>query len=139
MDDPAPVRGLQGVGKADADPGDLLARQRSLIPDDVSQGRAVHQFHDDPRVVVRVEHIKNRDQSGVVQPTGRAGLAQHPLAQNGAFVDGDRCRKADLLDSDLTPQQFVGGGVDDTETPMAQFVTESVTARDYLVGAGSLP
>ncbi len=103
MDDPRPVCGLQGVGEADADPGYPLTRQRPLVADDLRQGVAVHELHDDPRAAVGVEHVEDRDEPGMLEPACRACLAQHPLAQDRPLVGRDRPREADLLDGDIPP------------------------------------
>ncbi len=64
--DAAAVRGFQGVAEADADPGDPLAGQRPGAADDVRQRRTVHQFHDDPRAVVGIEHVEDRHEARMV-------------------------------------------------------------------------
>ena len=62
---------VQCLQNGQADLGHPSGRQRPCLVDEVSQGTAAEQLHDDPRTAVILDDIVDRDDTRLVEPTRR--------------------------------------------------------------------
>ena len=65
VDDPGAVRGVEGVGDLLADADDVGDGETVVLVDEVAQGRAVDQLHDDVRDAVVVAGVVGGDDVGM--------------------------------------------------------------------------
>ncbi len=104
--------GAQGAQQVGADLGDQAGRQGAVFVDDLFQGAALDEFHDDPRHAADLDRVEDRRHGGVVHPGRRAALADHALAEFGALILGQARVLADLFDRHVTPERAVDGTPD---------------------------
>ena len=126
VDDALGVGGRQGPGAAGDDAGGLAGRHRAVGPDLGVQGPAGHVLGDDERAAAELADLEHRDDVGMAQGGGQAGLAEEPLA--GLGVGG-----GEELDGDLPAEDGVLGAVDHPHPAAAQQPPDCVAA-DF--GAG---
>jgi len=100
------VRVREGTRDLLADPGGPLLGQVTEAGDLRGEGFAGHEPHDDPRGVVVLGHVVDRDHAGVVEPGRRAGLAHRDGDEVGVFLRWLR-RERDLPDRHVAVEQFV--------------------------------
>ena len=100
MHDAGGVRLGEALGGLDGDVEELLRRQRLARGDELAQGLALDELHGDVDGPVGLADVVDRQDVGVVQGRGRAGLLLEALAAVGI---GRRGRRQDL-DRDLAPE-----------------------------------
>ena len=117
VDDAHPVAVVQRREDALGDAGGLVGVHRGLLVQDLAQGLALHQLHDDVGQRDRrapgleglvLAGVVDRDDGGVVEPGRGLGLAAEPGQECG--VAGQV--RAQHLDGDGAPEAGVLAGVD---------------------------
>lgn len=139
VDDADGVRGAQGTEDGDADAGGLRGLHRAAL-EDLVQGLAAHQLHDDPGQSVLHDDVMDRDGGRMVDASRGAGLAVEavggPLMARVLRVAG----QPRLFDGDFTVHQLVECPPDGAHTAGADALDQAVTPADHTpLGAGAAP
>src|SRR6202000_3447550 len=82
--DPGVLRVAEGVSDLLADPRDPAPWQPAALGEFRAERRARDETHDDPRRVLMLDHVEDRDHAGVIQPGGRPGRPGHGGPGDGA-------------------------------------------------------
>lgn len=130
------VRLGQPGGRLLTDARGTFDRDRSPIPDDVAEGRAVDEFHDDPRATVLLGHVEHRDDGGVAELGGATRLAEHAGAQDLHLVRGEVGRGGQLLDRDRAVEQDVRPTPDASHSALADDLVQTVAVDQDTAGVG---
>ena len=77
MDNPRPVRRVEGVGDLRDNAGDLCDRQRTA-GETRRERLAFAVRHDDERLAIRLVDLVDRADVGMIERTGGTGLADEP-------------------------------------------------------------
>jgi hypothetical protein len=112
VEDALGVGGAQRAEQVDADLRDEPGRQRALLLDDLLEGAALDQLHDDPGKAVHHDGVVHGGDRGMVEARGEARLTDHAFAQLGLLLGGEPRVPADLFHRHLAPERPVPGTPD---------------------------
>ena len=128
VDDPAGVRGGEGVGDLRGQARRLAGRERAVAGEERRDVLAVHELHDDVRAVGVGAEVVDADDVRVAQGRGGLGLLPEPRDEGRiAAVLG-----VEDLDRDLAAQLGVGGTVDRRHAALAQELDEPIPAAEHV-------
>jgi hypothetical protein len=128
VDDAGAVGVVERGGDLAADLDDLAGRERRLAADPLLEVLALDQLHHDVVDVAVAADVVDRDDVGVAQPRGGAGLAAKALEEFGLAAE----LLAEDLDGDRPPEGRVLGGVDDRHPALAEDVPEPVSPAEQV-------
>jgi hypothetical protein len=142
--DACDVRGGQPVGHLAPDLGDLLGRQRALLPQHGRERPRGQVLHHQPRPVLVHHDVEHADHVRVLQPRTDPALAQDALARLLERVDAGRrgwCGgREQLLHRHGAVEQLVGCSPHRAHGTCADALVESVTTADAdrgVIGCGA--
>ncbi len=105
-------------------------RQGSRLIDEVSQGTAAEQFHDDPWTAVVLDDIVDGDNTGMVKPTRRTGLLDTPSTCQPLLVLRDPSGEDNLLDGNVAVQGLVVSAPDNAHPAVTDGLGQAVPSTD---------
>ena len=112
---------VERVGHVGADPDHLVQLERSPR-DPRAQGLPFHELHRDEVVTVRLLHLVDRDDVGVVQRGRELRLADEPLGRGTRFEGG----AGEELERHVPVEPFITGAIDDAHAARADALRDAV-------------
>jgi len=134
VNDTGRMRDAQCVQNAQAYLDYLAWRQRPCLVDEVSQGTAREQFHDDPRTAVIFDDIVDGDNAGMVKPSRRTGLLHATGACQLLIVLRHGGGEHDLLNGNVAVQDLVVSAPDNPHPTLTDGRSQAVPSSDQPIG-----
>jgi hypothetical protein len=124
--------GLDQGGGDLAPQGEPLDQVHGAVAQDLGEGPALDQLHDDAVPLLGLDHVVDPDDGGMVQARARPRLPAQPLAAHFVFM----LARLDELHRHPAVQALVVGAVDDPHATRADLLFEAVGSYPFGLHSG---